>query len=432
MNNTAQELSKLDLEHIWHPCSQMSEYDSVLAIKRGDGAVLYGYDEKAYIDCISSWWVNIFGHGNAYIAAKIAEQAKSLSQVILAGFTHEPLVRLSARLCKLLPSPLNKCFYADNGSAAVEVALKMSYHKNKLTGKEKPLFLNLKNSYHGETIGALSVGDVELYKASYGGILIDCISAKVPCDFSAWGGEIVSEDEALSDLEKVLKTHAHRISAFIIEPLIQCSGNMNMPSPAYTKKACELVRSYEIDVIFDEIAVGFGRSGSMWAMEQVGFVPDFVCLSKGLSGGNLPFSVVVTSDSVYNEFLGDFDRAFLHSHSYTGNALAAAAANATLDIFESENVIEKNKALSAFILEQFKWASEHEKVRNFRQRGMVLAFDVPRLAGAKSREFRNLALNRGLLLRPLGASLYFMPPYVITRDQIAFASTQIKELINEL
>ena len=207
---------------------------------------------------------------------------------------------------------------------------------------------------------------------------------------------------------------------------------MNMPSPAYTKKACELVRSYEIDVIFDEIAVGFGRSGSMWAMEQVGFVPDFVCLSKGLSGGNLPFSVVVTSDSVYNEFLGDFDRAFLHSHSYTGNALAAAAANATLDIFESENVIEKNKALSAFILEQFKWAGEHEKVRNFRQRGMVLAFDVPRLAGAKSREFRSLALNRGLLLRPLGASLYFMPPYVITRDQITFASTQIKELINEL
>ena len=170
----------------------------------------------------------------------------------------------------------------------------------------------------------------------------------------------------------------------------------------------------------------------MWAMEQVGFVPDFVCLSKGLSGGNMPFSVVVTSDSVYNEFLGDFDRAFLHSHSYTGNALAAAAANATLDIFESENVIEKNKALSAFILEQFKWAREHEKVRNFRQRGMVLAFDVPRLAGAKSREFRSSALNRGLLLRPLGASLYFMPPYVITREQIAFASTQIKELINEL
>ena len=170
----------------------------------------------------------------------------------------------------------------------------------------------------------------------------------------------------------------------------------------------------------------------MWAMEQVGFVPDFVCLSKGLSGGNLPFSVVVTSDSVYNEFLGDFDRAFLHSHSYTGNALAAAAANATLDIFESENVIEKNKALSAFILEHFKWAGEHEKVRNFRQRGMVLAFDVPRLAGAKSREFRSLALNRGLLLRPLGASLYFMPPYVITMEQIAFASTQIKELINEL
>lgn len=432
MSDKMTELSKLDLEHIWHPCSQMSEYESVLAIKRGEGAVLYDYDENAYIDCISSWWVNIFGHGNAYIASKIAEQASRLSQVILAGFTHEPLVRLSSRLCALLPSPLNKCFYADNGSAAVEVALKMSYHKNKLKGEQKPLFLNLKNSYHGETIGALSVGDVELYKASYGGILIDCISAKVPCDFSAWGGEVVGEDEALSDLENLLKNHAHKISAFIIEPLIQCSGNMNMPSASYTKKACELVRSYEIDVIFDEIAVGFGRTGSMWAMEQVGFVPDFVCLSKGLSGGNLPFSVVVTSDAIYSEFLGDFSRAFLHSHSYTGNALAAAAANAVLDIFESQNVIEKNKALSAFILEQFEWAREHERAQNFRQRGMVLAFDAPLLAGGKSREFRALALSRGLLLRPLGASLYFMPPYVISHEQIAFAATQIKELIEGL
>ena len=427
MNNA--ELSKRDLAHIWHPCSQMSDYDEIIPIKSGKGALLTDYDDNTYIDCISSWWVNILGHSNERIAGAIAKQANELSQVILAGFSHEPIVHLSERLCASLGAPFSKCFYGDNGSAAVEIALKMSYHKNRLQGKEKPLFLNLKNSYHGETIGALSVGDVEIYKLSYSGILLDTISAKVPMGFK---GREISEDEALSDLERILKAHAHEISAFIVEPLIQCSGNMNMPSPSYFKKACEMARDAGLDVIFDEIAVGFGRTGSMWAFNQIGFVPDFICLSKGITGGFMPFSAVITNDSVYNEFLGDFSRAFLHSHSYTGNALAAAAANAVLDIFESENIIEKNRSLSKFILSEFERLKEHKKVHNFRQCGMVLAFDLIDVPDDSGKKMRFKALKRGLVLRPLANSVYFMPPYVISREQISYAATQIKQMIDEL
>lgn len=427
MTNT--ELSKRDLAHIWHPCSQMSDYDEIIPIKEAFGAVLRDFDGKEYIDCVSSWWVNILGHSNKRIAKAIAKQANKLSQVILAGFSHEPIIKLSERLCASLGTPFNRCFYGDNGSAAVEIALKMSYHKNKLQGLEKPLFLNLKNSYHGETIGALSVGDVEIYKLSYGGILIDAISAKVPMSFK---DNEVSQDEALSDLADILKTNGHKISAFIAEPLIQCAGNMNMPSPSYYKQACDMVRAAGIDVIFDEIAVGFGRTGSMWAFNQIGFVPDFICISKGITGGFMPFSAVITNDSVYNEFLGDFSRAFLHSHSYTGNALAAAAANAVLDIFSDENIIEKNRSLSKFIFKEFQSLKNHKKIHNFRQCGMVLAFDLIDVPKNTGKIMRFEALKRGLVLRPLENSVYFMPPYVISHEQISYAATQIKQMIDEI
>lgn len=426
---TNAELSKRDLAHIWHPCSQMSDYDEIIPIKQAYGAVLRDFDGKEYIDCVSSWWVNILGHSNERIAKAIANQADKLAQVILAGFSHEAIIKLSERLCASLGAPFNKCFYGDNGSAAVEIALKMSYHKNKLQGLEKPLFLNLKNSYHGETIGALSVGDVEIYKLSYGGILINAISTKVPMSFK---DNEVSEDEALSDLASILKDYGHKISAFIAEPLIQCAGNMNMPSPSFYKKACEMVKNAGIDVIFDEIAVGFGRTGTMWAFNQIGFVPDFICISKGITGGFMPFSVVLTNDSIYNEFLGDFSRAFLHSHSYTGNALAAAGANAVLDIFEDENIIEKNRSLSAFILAEFASLKNHKKVHNFRQCGMVLAFDLINVPKNSVKNMRFEALKRGLVLRPLENCVYFMPPYVISHKQISYAARQIKQMIDEL
>ncbi|MBT0612663.1 adenosylmethionine--8-amino-7-oxononanoate transaminase [Campylobacter hyointestinalis] len=427
------ELSKLDLEHIWHPCTQMSDHENfpIIPIKSGKGAVLSDFDGNEYIDCVSSWWVNIFGHSNEYISAKLSEQAMNLEHVIMAGFSHEGIIKLSNRLINLLPRPLNKCFYGDNGSSAIEIALKMSYHKNLLLGKNKPLFLNLKNSYHGETIAALSVGDVELYKKIYKNILIKTVQTKVPMSFK---GMEVSDEEALNDLKNVLENHHEQLSAFILEPLVQCAGDMNMYSADFVKKACVLAKSYDVDIIFDEVAVGFGRTGSLFALELCDVVPDFLCLSKGITGGYLPLSVVVTSDRIYNEFYGTYEsnKAFLHSHSYTGNALACACANATLDIFEKENVIEKNRELSKFIKSEFSKLLKYDFIDNFRQTGMILAFD---LVGFKQKRMGHLiykqALQKGLLLRPLANTIYFMPPYVITKEQICYVVSVLDELLSK-
>lgn len=428
------ELSKLDLEHIWHPCTQMSDHENfpIIPIKSGKGAVLSDFDGNEYIDCVSSWWVNIFGHSNEYISTKLSEQAMNLEHVIMAGFSHEGIIKLSNRLINLLPKPLNKCFYGDNGSSAIEIALKMSYHKNLLLGKNKPLFLNLKNSYHGETIAALSVGDVELYKKIYKNILIKTVQTKVPMNFK---GMEVSDEEALNDLKNVLENHHEQLSAFILEPLVQCAGDMNMYSADFVKKACVLAKSYDVDIIFDEVAVGFGRTGSLFALELCDVVPDFLCLSKGITGGYLPLSVVVTSDRIYNEFYGTYEsnKAFLHSHSYTGNALACACANATLDIFEKENVIEKNRELSKFIKSEFSKLLKYDFIDNFRQTGMILAFD---LVGFKQKRMGHLiykqALQKGLLLRPLANTIYFMPPYVITKEQICYVVSVLDELLSKL
>lgn len=427
------ELSKLDLEHIWHPCTQMSDHENfpIIPIKSGKKAVLSDFDGNEYIDCVSSWWVNIFGHSNEYISAKLSEQAMNLEHVIMAGFSHEGIIKFSNRLINLLPKPLNKCFYGDNGSSAIEIALKMSYHKNLLLGKNKPLFLNLKNSYHGETIAALSVGDVELYKKIYKNILIKTIQTKVPMNFK---GMEVSDEEALYDLKNVLENHHDQLSAFILEPLVQCAGDMNMYSADFVKKACALAKSYDVDIIFDEVAVGFGRTGSLFALELCDVVPDFLCLSKGITGGYLPLSVVVTSDRIYNEFYGTYEsnKAFLHSHSYTGNALACACANATLDIFEKENVIEKNRELSKFIKSEFSKLLKYDFIDNFRQTGMILAFD---LVGFKQKRMGYLiykqALQKGLLLRPLANTIYFMPPYVITKEQICYVVSVLDELLSK-
>ncbi|HDZ5340435.1 TPA: adenosylmethionine--8-amino-7-oxononanoate transaminase [Campylobacter fetus] len=431
---TNSELSKLDLEHIWHPCTQMSDHKDfpIIPIKRAKGAILTDFDGNEYIDCVSSWWVNIFGHSNEYINQKLSEQTQNLEHVIMAGFSHDGIIKLSKRLIDLLPYPLNRCFYGDNGSSAIEIALKMSYHKNIINGKNKPLFLNLKNSYHGETIAALSVGDVELYKKIYKSILIKTIVTPVPLSFK---GREVSDDEALSGLKDILERYGNEISAFVLEPLIQCAGDMNMYSANFINKACVMAKKYDVDIIFDEIAVGFGRSGTMFALEQCDVVPDFLCLSKGITGGYLPLSVVVTSENIYEQFYDTYEsqKAFLHSHSYTGNALACACANATLDIFETQNVIEKNIYLSKFIKSEFETLLKYDFVDNFRQTGMVLAFDLIGFEGKRmGYEIYKKALQKGLLLRPLANTIYFMPPYVITHDQISYTLSVIDNLLSEL
>ncbi len=419
MNSRNIEMMNRDLEVIWHPCTQMKDHESLplIPVKSGKGVWLYDFEGNAYIDAISSWWVNLFGHANPYINNRIKEQVDTLEHVLLAGFTHEPAIELAHRLVAVTPETLQKVFYVDNGSSAIEAALKMSYHCHRNNGKNKSLFLSLTNSYHGETIGALSVGDVALYKETYEPLLIANVQVPVPKDQTPEAAK-----EALKALEAMLEARAGEIAAFIIEPLIQGAGSMHMYHPDYLVGARRLTQQYDVHLIADEIMTGFGRTGEMFACEHAGISPDFMTLSKGLTGGYLPLSVVMTTNEVYSAFYCDYNeyKAFLHSHSYTGNPLACSAALATLELFEKDNVIEANREKSRYIAQKLERFKKLDNVASVRQQGMVAAVE---LKGYDPRERIGLevyryGLEHGVLLRPLGAVVYFMPPYVITEQEI--------------
>lgn len=419
MQSKNNEMMTRDLEVIWHPCTQMKDHESLplIPVKSGKGVYLYDFEDNSYIDAVSSWWVNLFGHSNPHINERIKGQLDKLEHVLLAGFTHEPAIELAHQLVDITPDELQKVFYVDNGSSAVEAALKMSYHYHLNRGKNKPLFLSLTNSYHGETIGALSVGDVALYKETYEPLMIANKQVPVPKDQTVASAQI-----ALNALEKVLETQADEISALIIEPLVQGAGGMHMYHPAYISGARELTLKYGVHLIADEIMTGFGRTGKMFACDHAGISPDFMTLSKGLTGGYLPLSVVMTTSEVYNAFYCDYNeyKAFLHSHSYTGNPLACAAALATLEIFESQDVLGENEQKSRYILEMTEKIAQLPHVKEVRQQGMITAIE---LEGYSAEErvgvsIYQYALSRGVLLRPLGHIIYFMPPYIISYEEI--------------
>ena len=408
-----------DLEVIWHPCTQMKDHETLplVPISSGKGVYLYDFEGNSYIDAVSSWWVNLFGHSNTQINDKIKAQLDTLEHVLLAGFTHTPAIDLAHKLVDITPKNLSKVFYVDNGSSAVEASLKMSYNYHLNRGKTKPIFLSLSNSYHGETIGALSVGDVKLYKETYEPLLIANMQVPVPKDQS-----ISSADEALEALEEVLISKSSEISAFIIEPLIQGAGGMHMYHPQYLVGARELTIKYGVHLIADEIMTGFGRTGKMFACDYADISPDFMTLSKGLTGGYLPLSVVMTTDDVYNAFYCDYNehKAFLHSHSYTGNPLACSAGLATLEIFEQNDILGENEKKSKYIKDSLEKFSKLSNIKEIRQQGMITAIE---LKGYKSTQRTGLkiyeyALSQGVLLRPLGDVIYFMPPYIITYEQI--------------
>jgi len=439
---TNDELIARDLRVLWHPCTQMKDTETLppIPIARGEGVWLEDFDGNRYIDAVSSWWVNIFGHANPAINARIKTQLDTLEHVMLAGFSHEPAVELAERLVALTPPGLDKAFFADNGSAAVEVALKMSFHYWRNTGHgEKTRFINLSNSYHGETLGALAVGDVSLYKDTYEPLLLKPLTARSPdCFHREPGVSWEAHSRAVfADMEALLAEHAHETCAVIIEPLIQCAGNMRMFHPIYLALLREACDRHGVHLIADEIAVGFGRTGTLFACEQAGpegqphgITPDFMCLSKGLTAGYLPLSITMTTNDVYQAFYDDYANltAFLHSHSYTGNPLACAAALATLDEFERRDQIAANRVLAGHIADAIAPLADHPNVGDVRQTGMVAAiemvadktdntpFDWRERRGLKA--YRH-ALSQGALLRPLGDTLYFMPPYVITPEQIA-------------
>ena len=429
-----QEIARRDLGVVWHPCTQMKDHERLplVPIERGEGAWLYDFDGRRYLDAISSWWVNLFGHANPRINSAVRAQLDRLEHVILAGFTHEPVLRLSERLTTLLPEGLSRCFYADSGSAAVEVAVKMSFHYWLNRGQPgKKRFITLGNSYHGETLGALAVGDVELYKQVYQPLLMDVITVPSPDCYLRETGESweAHSRRMFEHMERTLAEHAQETAAVIVEPLVQCAGGMRMYHPIYLSLLREACDRHGVHLIADEIAVGFGRTGTMFACEQAGMRPDFICLSKGLTGGYLPLSVVVTTEDVFGAFYDDYTKlsAFLHSHSYTGNPLACAAALATLDIFEADGVIASNQALAARMTTAAASLAEHPNVSEIRQTGMILAielvsdrrtrtpFDWRERRGLKLYEY---ALSRGVLLRPLGHVVYWMPPYILDHEQL--------------
>jgi adenosylmethionine-8-amino-7-oxononanoate aminotransferase len=403
-----------------------------IPIKRGEGVWLEDFDGKRYLDAVSSWWVNLFGHANPRINAALHDQLHLLEHVIFAGFTHEPAVRLSEQLVALTPPGLTRCFFADNGSAAVEVAIKMSYHYWRNHGKPgKTRFITLANSYHGETLGALAVGNVELYKSLYKPLLMEVLTAPSPdCYFRGPGDSWEQHSLKMFDhMEQMLADHADEVAAVIVEPLVQCAGGMRMYHPAYLARLREACDRHGVHLIADEIAVGFGRTGTMFACEQAGISPDFMCLSKGLTGGYLPLSVVVTTDDVYAAFYDDYTKltAFLHSHSYTGNPLACAAALATLDIFAADDVIGRNRTTAAYLGRRARDLANHPHVTEVRQCGMIVAIEFAKDKGSREpypwteRRGRRIyvhALSEGVLLRPVGDVVYFMPPYIISEAEI--------------
>ncbi len=423
-----------DLAVLWHPCTQMKDHEQLplIPIRRGEGVWLEDFDGKRYIDAVSSWWVNVFGHSNPRINQRIKDQLDQLEHVMLAGFSHQPVVELSERLVALTPPGLERVFYTDNGSTGIEVALKMSFHYWRNSGQPaKQRFVTLTNSYHGETVAAMSVGDVALFTDTYKPLLLDTF--KVPSPDCYLRPEGMSWEEhsrnMFAHMERTLAEHHREIAAVIVEPLIQGAGGMRMYHPVYLKLLREACDRYDVHLIHDEIAVGFGRTGTMFACEQAGITPDFLCLSKALTGGYLPMAAVLTTDKLYQAFYDDYStlRAFLHSHTYTGNPLACAAALATLDIFEQDNVIETNKALAARMATATAHLVDHPHVAEVRQTGMALAIEMVADKARKTpypwQERRGLkvyqhALQRGALLRPLGSVVYFLPPYTITEEQI--------------
>jgi len=420
-----QTLIKRSRAAVWHPCTQMKQHERlpIIPISRGQGVWLYDFEGKRYLDAISSWWVNLFGHANPRINAALREQLEQLEHVILAGFTHAPVIELSERLSQLAPGNLGHCFYASDGASAIEIALKMSFHFWRNSGQsQKTEFISVVNGYHGETLGALSVTDVALFKDTYAPLLRQSQQVPSPDWRLAAPGES-AEDYALRCAEALaqhLDRHHATTAALIVEPLVQCAGGMAMHHPAYLRRAREICDQFQVHLIADEIAVGFGRTGTLFACEQADITPDFLCLSKGLTGGYLPLSAVLTHDTIYQAFYHDETaRGFLHSHSYTGNPLACRAALATLDIFEQDQVIAANRSRAARFTDMMQPLREHPRVRHFRQTGMIWAFDVADAAADFGQHFYQAALQRGLLLRPIGSTVYFMPPYVLDEENMA-------------
>lgn len=443
------DLAKKDLEYIWHPCSQMKDYEELapIVVKSGKGVYLYDIDGNRYVDVISSWWCNLLGHCNSHISEELKKQADKLEHVIFANFTHEQAIKLCERLSKILPEGLCKFNFTDNGSSAIEAAMKVSFQYHEQTGNpQKTRFMALTDAYHGETIGALSVGDCDLYTKLYKPILMDVIKVKGPDCYRCPYGKCRDncQCECFEQAEKTFAKYGDETSAMLVEPLLQGSAGMKIYPPLYLKKLRELCDKYNVHLIADEIATGYGRTGKMFAFEHAGVSPDIMCLSKGLTGGYMPMAMFVTTQKIYDAFYDDYGtgKAFMHSHTYSGNPLACSCANAVLDLMEDGKILKQAQENAVYfnniIKEKF---LSHKNVGEVRHIGLVNAIELVKDKNTKEPLDSSLrtgyqiykkALKKGVILRPLGDVIYFNPPLIIERKDMDFVTDVALECLKEV
>ena len=437
MHSVMQDLAKRDLEHIWHPCSQMKDYEELapIVIKSGEGVNLYSYDGKKYIDVVSSWWCNLLGHCNKRISRAVKEQLDTLEHVIFANFSHIKAIELCEALCEVLPKGLEKFCFTDNGSSAIEAAMKMSFQYHNQTGNpQKTRFMALTDAYHGETIGALSIGAVDLYSKIYKPVLLDVIRIQAPdCYRCPFGLNCKNcEAQCIKFAQEEFKKHANDTSAIVIEPLVQAAAGMKIYPALYLKKLRALCDEYNVHLIADEIATGYGRTGKMFACDHAGISPDIMCLSKGLTGGYMPMALAVTTKKIYDAFYAPYleGKAFMHSHTYSGNPLACAAACEVLKILKEENILEHATSSAKYfnekIIEKF---SNYRYTGDIRSIGLINAIELVEDKKSKKPfdyklrtgyQIYKKALKKGVILRPLGDVIYFNPPLIIEKADMDY------------
>lgn len=417
-----------DRKYVWHPFTQIQTAPEPILVTKAKDTILFSEDGKEYIDCNSSWWVNVHGHGNEHIANAVAEQVIKLDHVIFAGVTHPKAIELSERVAELLPQQLQKVFFSDDGSTAVEVALKMAFQFWHNQGKPKNRILAMDGAYHGDTFGAMSVGQRGYFNEPFESFFFDV-------DFLSFPSKS-NENELLEEAEMLFAKG--EFAALIVEPLVQGSAGMRIYDASWLDKLVAIAQKHQVLVIFDEVMTAWGRTGKLFAMDHCVLKPDIVCLSKGLTGGVLPLGLTVATEQIFQAFLDrEKSKAFLHGHSFTGNAIACAAACASLDIFEQEGTWQNIARIANFYQDKFLELENHPAIESVRMIGTILAIDLK--TGEGNTYFSSIRdqaydffLQNGLLMRPLGNVIFLNPPYCITDEQLHFSYLKILEFASSL
>ena len=436
-----------DLRYIWHPYTQMKDCQTLppVLIERAEGIKLYDDKGNFYYDTISSWWCNVHGHNHPKIKAAIKKQLDSLEHVLFAGFTHKPAILLAEKLVSITPENLTKVFYSDNGSTATETAMKMSFqYWHNIGQKNKTKFISLDSAFHGDTIGAMSVGGVDEFNALFSPLFFSSFKVPSPyCYRCPMGKERTTCNiDCLKPLEEILKKSNGEIAAMIIEPLVVGAGGMIVYPAEYLKKAAALVSKYNVHLILDEVATGFGRTGKMFACDHVGIEPDFMCLSKGITAGYLPLAATLTTDKSYDAFYDDYEnkKTFYHGHTYTANPLSCSAALASLELFDEENTLAKvaeNIPVLQQGLEKFK---DLQFVGDTRGIGLIAAIELVKDKKSKAPfepqrrigyQIYKKGLSRNLLLRPLGNVIYLFLPLCVKKEELVYILDNFYALIED-